>query len=71
MNLREKLKIWLESWKEGIIAINDLGYVTLNDKYDEVKLKDLLCEIFVRKASVSHIESFLTKILVYIDGYAS
>ena len=53
--------------KNKIIAINELGYVTLNDTGDEVKLKDLLRAIFVRKARVSHIESFLSKILIHIE----
>ena len=41
--------------------------MTLNDTGDEVKLKDLLRAIFVRKARVSHIESFLSKILIHIE----
>ena len=53
--------------KTNVISIDNLGYVTLNGTDDEVKLKDLLRAIFVRKARVSHIESFLTKIIIHID----
>ena len=60
-NLIKKLE------KNRVITINDLGYVTLNDTSDEVKLKDLLRAIFVREARVSHIESFPTKIFIHID----
>ena len=44
-----------------------MGYVTLNDTDDEVKLKDLLRAIFVCNARVSHNRFFLTKILVQIE----
>ena len=39
----------------------------LNDTDDDFKLKDLLRTNFVRKARVSDIESFLTKVLIHID----
>ena len=65
---RKKLTILINKLeKNKVIAINDLEDVTLNDIGDKVKLKDLLHAIFVRKARVSHIESFLTKILIHID----
>ena len=53
--------------KSNVISIDYLGYVTLNGTGDLVKLKDLLRAIFVRKARVSHIQSFLTKIIIHID----
>ena len=53
--------------RSNVISIDDQGYVTFSGKSDEVKLKDLLRAIFVCRARVSHIESFLTKILIHID----
>ena len=53
--------------KSNVIRIDDLGYVTLSRTGDEVKLKDLLRAIFVHNARVTHIESFLSKILKDID----
>ena len=53
--------------EKKVLATNALGYVTLNDTGDEVKLKDLLRALFFRKARVSHIESFLSKILIHTE----
>ena len=50
-----------------IISVDDLGYVKLSGTGDEVQLKDLIRAIFVHSAGVSHIESFLSKILKHID----
>ena len=53
--------------KSSVKSIDDLGCVTLSGTGDEVELKDLLCGIIVHIARVSHIESFLSKILKHLE----
>ena len=53
--------------KSKDISLDDLGYVTMSGTGDEVKLKDLLRAFFVHNARVTHIKSFLSKILKHID----
>ena len=50
-----------------VISIDDLEYITLSGTDDEVKSKDLFSAIVVHSARVSHIESFLSKILKHND----
>ena len=62
------LTILLVNWKKSkVISIDEHGCVTLSGTGDEVKLKDLLRALFVHNAWVSHINSFLSKILKHIN----
>ena len=53
--------------KNGVIVVNDDGYVSLYDGRDEIKLKDFIRAVFVRDAKVSHIKGFLGEVVSFID----